>query len=125
MVTTHALRWKSVAPERSNCGPQMRLVLQQFLMHPVPVTTSFRVIFGAGVAEETCVGGCTITKVGDGEVFRAGFGVVVVGGVAAAGDEVGGALTETGRGVEKMGAVAHLRDSSFRRLIISKRVDSI
>ncbi|KAJ0606567.1 hypothetical protein HanHA89_Chr03g0086601 [Helianthus annuus] len=24
-----------------------------------------------------------------------------------------------------MGAVAHLRDSSFRRLIISKRVDSI
>ncbi|KAM0024443.1 hypothetical protein Hdeb2414_s0022g00615821 [Helianthus debilis subsp. tardiflorus] len=62
-----------------------------------------------GVAE--VVG--AVAETGGGSV---GTGAEVGGGDAAAGD---------GSGVEKMGEVAHLRDSFLRRSIISAIVDMI
>ncbi|KAJ0837941.1 hypothetical protein HanRHA438_Chr16g0783631 [Helianthus annuus] len=53
------------------------------------------------------------------------MGTEVGGDETAMVNKVGGAMTETGGDVEKMGDVAHLRDSFFRRLLVSKRVDSI
>ncbi|MFS8020698.1 hypothetical protein Hanom_Chr16g01418681 [Helianthus anomalus] len=74
-----------------------------------------------GVVAETCFGVMVETNAGGGD----GTGTKVGGGEAAMVDKVGGAMTETGGVEEKMCEVAHLRDSFFRRLFISKRVDSI